>query len=496
MLSIGIGKKAHARHYFVRIFPFWSFILKMTLTNQHWEKNMLTRNVTGACIISVALVLFFSASRLSANEGAGSGWSVQEAVRVALASSPDSKMAVQRIEAARAAIEAEKAAFYPKFSLQSQYSQTDNPLHSFGNILNQGEFDQSIDFNDPGRTDNLQLAVRVGYSIYSGGLDQAGLVASLEQKRAAEMGFAAVQDQLAFEVVRAFHFIVQNEGLVQAFQASVEAAAETLAVAKARYDAGDLLLSDLLDLEVQHSQVQEDLIHMQHRLEISRLLFLNLLGGQEGPVIIDHEADLDQKIPKLLSAAERPEVRVMDAMIGVAEARIRQAQAGRYPKVEGFAGYEIDKGSELGGSGDSWQAGVMLHYDLFDGNRTSSEIVKARAFLAEARERKRKTELDIRLDVEKANFAVNEAERRLEVTEKIVEHAKESAAINRARFKEGLVLSSDLIAGENRLTNALVRRTQAEASRAIAVADLRRAVGEPQFPGMQVESLPQAGMPQ
>ncbi|MDP2755332.1 MAG: TolC family protein, partial [Nitrospirota bacterium] len=67
-------------------------------------------------------------------------------------------------------------------------------------------------------------------------------------------------------------------------------------------------------------------------------------------------------------------------------------------------------------------------------------------------------------------------------TEKSVAQAQESARINRLRFKEGTLLSSDLLGVENRLTDALVRRIVAETSQRIAVADLRRALGLPQFP--------------
>ncbi len=40
--------------------------------------------------------------------------------------------------------------------------------YSFGNILNQGAFDNSIDFNDPGRTDNLNLKAEIAYRLYNG----------------------------------------------------------------------------------------------------------------------------------------------------------------------------------------------------------------------------------------------------------------------------------------------------------------------------------------
>jgi outer membrane protein TolC len=71
-----------------------------------------------------------------------------------------------------------------------------------------------------------------------------------------------------------------------------------------------------------------------------------------------------------------------------------------------------------------------------------------------------------------------------------VAQARESARINRLRFKEGTLLSSDLLGVENRLIDAQVRRIVAETSQRIAVADLRRALGLDQFPEASEE--PQA----
>jgi outer membrane protein len=129
-----------------------------------------------------------------------------------------------------------------------------------------------------------------------------------------------------------------------------------------------------------------------------------------------------------------------------------------------------------------------LNYNLFDGHRAAAGVSEATARLAEAREQQRKLELAIGLEVTRAELAVTEAEKRLQVSEQAVEQARESARIYRARFKEGDVLSSDLITVEKGLTDAQVRRTVAETSRRIAIADLRRAVGLPQFPDLPEEN--------
>ena len=447
----------------------------------------------GIGLLCACLLLLAGFSHAAETNGAMTTpevWTVRNAVRFAVRNNPDSRMGRNRIEAAQAAITMEKSSFYPRLDLNSRYDQTNNPMYSFGNILNQGAFNPGIDFNSPGRTDTLNMGVRLGYRFFNGGRDLAGMKAAEAQTVSSQMELAAVQAQLAFEVIRAFQFIVQAEGLVKARQAAVAAGTASLAVAQARYQEGVLLKADLLDLEVQQSKAQEGLSQARHGLEVSRRIFLSLLGLDDGPVVLDPAQGGAQEIPQSAAHDQRYELKSMEALILAAKARVRQAQGGYYPSLEGYAGYDVDKGYVTDGSGDSWQAGVRLQYNLSEGGRTAAEIARASAMLAEAQERRRKTELAITLEVKQAEFALQDARERLQVTEKSVAQAQESARINRLRFAEGTLLSADLIGVENRLTDAQVRRIVAETSRHIAVADLRRALGLPQFP--EISGEPQA----
>jgi len=90
-------------------------------------------------------------------------------------------------------------------------------------------------------------------------------------------------------------------------------------------------------------------------------------------------------------------------------------------------------------------------------------------------------ELAFNLEMEQAALTLNQEEERLKVTGKMVESATESARLARLRFKEGVLLASELITTENRLTDARLSHTLATASRKIAIADLRRSVGLSQF---------------
>ena len=435
-------------------------------------------------LLCILCLLFFDVPTASANDSPThpTAWTVQEAVSFALDNSPDVRITMQRIKVAQATVVAAQSAYYPQIGISAGYDRTNNPMYSFGNILNQGQFTQDIDFNSPGISDDLNLTGSIQYRFYNGGVDEAGVRAARASERAARFEQAAINSRLGFEVVRSFYSIVQAEENFQARESSLKAIEVSLQAAQARFEAGDLLKADLLNLEVQKSRADEDLIRARHGLELARRGFLNLLGLEQGTVEIDTAQQAEQASPEKPTYERRPELAGLDAMLQAAEEKVRQARGGYYPSADLFGSYQVDKGFEFDeGSGNSWMAGVKVNYNLFNGHRTSAEVSRATAKLAEIREQKHKLELTFNYEIEQASLALQQAEERLQVTEKMVEQAVESARLSRERFKEGVILASDLIEVENRLTDARVHNLMARAARRIAIADLRRSAGLGQF---------------
>lgn len=418
---------------------------------------------------------------IRAAEALPAAWTAEAAVRFALENSPDSRMGRQRIEGAQASIALERSAFYPQVALVSQYGQTNNPMYSFGNILNQREFNQEINFNRPGRTDNLNNSIQLGYRFFDGGRNRAGLNAAEAGAATARFELDAVRDRLAFEVVRAYHLIDQAAGALESRRVEAESVAAARAYALARYEEGVLLHSEVLDLEVQQARSHEELIRARHDLIRAQQLFLNLLGlpGDEAPIA--PEADPEQEVPTTDHPGRRPELASLDNSLTAARFRIRQYRAGRYPALDGYAAYGVDQGSITGGESNSWQAGLKLRYNLFDGHHTEAEIARAEAGLNELLEQRRKTELAVGLEISQARLALADAEERLAVSARSIALAEESLRIKHERFTEGVVLAVDLIDAQNRLTETRLHRTTAAVARKIAIAGLRHAAGLPQF---------------
>ena len=85
------------------------------------------------------------------------------------------------------------------------------------------------------------------------------------------------------------------------------------------------------------------------------------------------------------------------------------------------------------------------------------------------------------LELQQAIILHRQSLEKLQVTQKMVEVAEESAKLSRLRFQEGVILASDLIDTETRLTDAHARHASAKAEHSIAVANLRKATGLAQF---------------
>jgi outer membrane protein TolC len=410
-------------------------------------------------------------------------WTAEQAVVFALDANPDSTIAQKRIEQAMAAATMSHSSDYPLVTLSTEYSQTDNPMYSFGTILNQGAFNNNIDFNDPGRTDNLQIKAQASYRLYNGGRDQADQAVAAAQINLSRTDLATIHQQLAFEVVKTFLAITQAEEMVTVRKEALLSITAALDVGKARYDAGDLLQQDLLNLELQQSRADENLIQSRHILELTKRTFLNLLGLREGEITIAADSITDQELPPVFDFSNRQELKRLEAIEQGAQAELEKAQGGTLPSIDAFAGYQIDSGTVLGEAGDSWMAGIRLNYILFDGKKSAAEITKARLKLQEIQSIRKKTELALHLETQQAMLDYEQAKKRLTVTEKMVSVATEVIRLSRARFAEGVILASDLIDFEMRLTDAQARQLAAKAGYQVAIANLRRAVGLGQFPG-------------
>ena len=91
--------------------------------------------------------------------------------------------------------------------------------------------------------------------------------------------------------VRAYLNIRQARAAADALASGVRAYEAAVAVAQARFDAGQLLKADLLNLEVQLAQTRETLSAARHQAALAERAFLFVLGREKATDGVELPAD-------------------------------------------------------------------------------------------------------------------------------------------------------------------------------------------------------------
>jgi outer membrane protein TolC len=286
---------------------------------------------------------------------------------------------------------------------------------------------------------------------------------------------------LAAEVVKALLHVRKAREGVSALEAGLRAQEATVANARLRFAAGQVLKADLLSLEVQLARTREALSSARHAAALAARAFTFTLGSEPSPEPVELAADdpglAALTVPGATDFSRRPELVALEERLRMAEALVVAARAGHRPTVDAYVAGQYDQGWKFNRHAESLEGGVTLNLNVFDGGRTAGKVRQSLAELAQVREQLRKARLGIGLEVEQARLAHADAVERLQVTAAAVLQAEESAALSRARFEQGVLLAAELIGTESRLTEMRLGRVLATADERLAVVQLRRALG-------------------
>ena len=408
-------------------------------------------------------------------------WTLERSINYALSHNPDAQIAQQRIAVAQAGLDQANAAFWPRMQVQSGYMRTDNPMMVFGSILNQRAYSPSLNFNNVPDTDNFNARGIITVPLYAGGRNMAGREAAKANAAATKQDREAVRNALGFEVSRIFYTILKTRRFIEAAESEVNSFESSLEAAKNRLDGGTLLKSDVLDIEVRLAQAREDLVSAHNANTLSEYTLRNLLGIEgKGEFIVAANAP-SISVPELGDSSQRPELAAAQDRELASKAQVRGAKSGYLPRLSAYGSLDYNYGWTFNHDGESYSAGYLAQWDLWDGNETRAKVREAKANLESSREEQRKLRLAINLETEQARLNLKAANERLLVTDKMIGQAIESLGLTQSRFKQGVALSTQLIDAQSALVATQVRRAEAEADQRIAVAALRKALALPQL---------------
>jgi len=314
--------------------------------------------------------------------------------------------------------------------------------------------------------------------------------------KAANNLLAHSREELIFNVSSMFFSILAQKRVVESLEFSRQVLQEHLKRVDALVAAQKAAEVDRLRTKVRLADIEQRLVREENVLAIQHRAWVNLLGltptesGADYPPFPKGELTSKQEnaVPDFnlalaLAWEKRDDYLAARSVLEAQARKVDVARAGHWPTVylAGSYGERWAVGPTTG-SGDETddigQIGIAAEIPIIEGGRVEAKVAEQRAKLAAARERLRKLELQIRLDVETALLNIQSSQQRIEAIKTAVEQADESLRIEREKYDLGKGAIVDVLDAQDALLESQTNYYRALADYNVAVAQLHLAVGE------------------
>ena len=337
--------------------------------------------------------------------------------------------------------------------------------------------------------DNYALSARANLPLYAGGRISGQIDAAVESERAAGLELDAGRRALVLETEDAYWRLVTARESERVLREALVAFQAHLKDARNRERFGLAARNEVLAVEVEHERAELRRLRAENAAEMAEANLVSLLQLPPGAVVEPTETlasqpplleDLEGLVQQAIAA--RPEREGLVARARAAEAAVRVARATNRPQLGLSAGYLYANPNRNFVPPDeswrsSWDVGVQVSLQVFDGGRSSASVARAQAHVEALRQRLDDVERRIRLEVTGAHLQLRAAHAATRVAEGAVAAGQESRRVSADRYREGVLPSSELLDAEIALLDAGLERTRALADARLADAQLDRAVG-------------------
>lgn len=396
-------------------------------------------------------------------------------VEQALAANTDIRMAVARVERARASLREARSERLPTTSLSASASR---------------ERFSSVDVSSAEGRENWYYdgGLAVNYEVDLFGRVRHGIEAARGDAAAEDADAAAVRLAVVAETVRAYLDVTSSAERLAVAHETVDLLDHSIRITGARVDVGRSDRLDLIRLTALREQQAAAIptIEADRRAALLRLATLTGRTPQDLPAELGERRvtpHLSRPIPVGNGAAliaRRPDVRAAERRLAADTARIGVATAELYPHIAFAAsgGATALGGMDLVGAGASrWSVGPLLSWSFPNVSAARAQIAAARAESRRSLAAFDGTVLTALEETERALSACARLDERVETLTKARDAAQRAVHISLARQREGRSDFLTVLDAERTLAAAEADLVAARREEAFARVDLFRALG-------------------
>jgi len=282
---------------------------------------------------------------------------------------------------------------------------------------------------------------------------------------AANRQLERTEQEILFRIVQSYYGVLLATKQLEVAEQSEKTAQSIMDRSQVRFDTGLVVESDLLSAKVRFASREEDLIRARNGVELARAQ-LDIAMGVSDDATFQLSDALTQRNPSAIPLSDleqralvtRPDLKRIEAQQSAQELSVAIAKSSFGPRLNAFAGWEMDNPTFVaGGGGNNWLGGIELQIDLFQGGAKRAALSRERANAEKVAALKQAAGDALRLDVRQAYYDQDASGRQIEVARTAISQAQESLRINQDRYDGGLLTITDLLGAEE-----AARRSQSD----------------------------------
>lgn len=412
---------------------------------------------------------------------------LSQAVEIALRSNPLTAATAAGRKLADAQLQEARSGRKPMLQASETFTNSNNPVFVFGSLLEQGRFGPNNfaigSLNNPDPLSNFRSALTVRFPLFDQRQTETRVAQAKIGRQQADQKTDLAEQQLRFEVVRAYYSVLLAQARVSVADDAIKTAEADMKRARDLFETGFTVHSDLLAAEVQLAEFRQQRIQSNSELITSIAALNTALGlSVETPQVLSGELSersfTIDPVDLLTSQAlqNRPDYRQALSSIEASRAQVRGARGEWQPRIDAFATGGASTHYPVTSGSTDYAVGASVTFNVFDAGR------KARLDQAKANESIARSETDqlanqIRFEVVRSYQQYLSARERLAVVAEVSAQASETLRIVQDRYHSGLTTITELLRAQTALVRARTDVLNARYDQYVGYASVLLATG-------------------
>jgi multidrug efflux system outer membrane protein len=373
-------------------------------------------------------------------------------VTTALENNKDVRIAVSRMEEARAAFGFTRADQFPRLDLQGG--------------ANIGTFSGGVRTEDTNHY--AYIAPVLSWEIDFWGKFRRATESAQAALLASEYGIKSVQLALVSQVAATYYLLLDFHQRLAISEATLQSRQESLRIIRLRFEKGTVPEIDLNQAQIQKEIAEEAIPQYERQIANTENALSVLLG--KFPAAVPTGAELKRQhlppeIPAGIPSAvltRRPDVAQAMYALQSQSARIGVAEALRLPAISltGLLGVATSEVSNIQSDGGVWSVGGSLLGPIYDFGKNRSRVEIEKALTQQSRYLYEQTVLTAFREVDDALVDIETLKRQYESTERRLKAAANANFLSKERYDKGVTSYLEVLDSERNLFEVELRNSE------------------------------------